>query len=205
MAQTWEAKTAAETKRYRWKPPVPEFDGLTTYSSSASGATIESEDRDDDELVYYVSGGVNGTTAIISLSALTTRGETLTETIYLPIAVDTAAGTTAEDIVGFALKPVVGLSGTPTTAEKDDGLEHLNDMLAEWRLSGGEVGAALPLTLATPLYAPPGWMSGIKNNLRVRVAEQYGRQVAPATVIAANRGLQAIKFSRLDHTEAEYY
>jgi hypothetical protein len=204
MALTWEAKAANETKRYRWKPPVQEGDGLLSFSSSASGATIDSEDDEEDEIVYYVSGGTNGTTAAITLSALTNEGETLTETVYLPIAI-TTAGETVETIIAFALKPVVGLSGTATTAEKADALEHLNDWLAEQSITGADVGAALPLLITDTVYAPRGWAGGIKNNLRVRVAEQYGRQVAPATMIAANRGLQAIKFSRLDHEQPVYY
>lgn len=204
MAQTWEAKAANETKRYKWAVPLQDGDGLQSFSSSPSGATIESEEEEADEIVYYVSGGTNGTTATITLSALTNEGETLTETVYLPIAV-TTAGETVAAIVDFALRPIIGIGGTASSDEKADALEILNDWLAEQAITGADVGAALPLLISDTLYAPRGWMGGIKNNLRVFVAEQYGRQVAPATFSRAQRGLQTIKNSRLETRKPEYY
>lgn len=204
MAQTWEAKAATETKRYKWAVPLQDGDGLQSFSSLASGATIESEEEEADEIVYYISGGTNGTTATITLSALTNEGETLTETIYLPIAV-TTAGETVANIVTFALKPIIGLGGTATDDEKTDALEILNDWLAEQAITGADVGAALPLLISDTLYAPRGWVSGIKAGLSVRVAKQYGRQVDQDTRIAAVRGLQTIKNSRLETRAPEFY
>lgn len=210
MALTWEAKAPEAAIRYSWPVPVADGDTLDSFTSAVSGATIDDEASDGNDVVLYVSGGTAGSTAIFTLLAHTANGEDIPETIYLPILPSNDAvafGNTAQEIIDFALRPIVGLSGTPTTAERNDGLEWLNGMLARWKSEGADVGAVTPLALATVVYCPDEWLQAIKLNLRVVLAEQYGRQVAPATAIMAARGLQKIKNANLpdDRGAAVFY
>jgi|SRR5690606_33674833 len=206
--QYWPQKAPGDIVRYVWKPPFRDGDGLSSFSSSVSGAVIDAEEADGDEIVFYVSGGAAGATAIFTLVANTNEAETLTETIYLPIVASSSAfADTAEDIITFALKPVVGLGETASSDEIADALEMLNGMLAQWKGEGADVGATLPLLTSTVIYAPDSWLWAIKNNLRVVVAEQYGRMVSPVTGRLAAIGLQQIKMGNLpdERVGADYF
>ena len=207
----WPAKAPAEVKRYTWEVPVQSDDALASFTATGSGVTVDSTEAVDNSAVVFLSAGTASALGIVTFSATTDNGETLKETVYIPIAPTdntNAFAATADDVVDFALKPIVGLSGTATSTELADGLEHLNGMLAMWRSQGADVGAQLPLVLATVIYAPDNWLYAIKNNLRAFVAEQYGQQVSPATAYLARNGLAAIKNDILRArpvTEAVYY
>lgn len=208
--QLWSAKAPGEIIKYTWSVPVADGDSLSSYTASASGAVIDDQDSNNDDVILYVSGGTAGTVASFTLVAYTEQGETLNETIYLPILpIGNAAafGETAQDIIEFALRPIVGISGTPTTDELADGLEWLNLRLAAWKVQGADVGAPLPLTLASTINCPDQWLQAIKLDLRIFTAEQYGRQVSPATAIMAAKGLQTVKQESLsdDRGQGSYY
>jgi len=202
-------KAPDDIKRYTWSVPVVAGDSLVSYSiASASGVTIDADSRNENDVVMYLSGGTASTTGTIKLSGATSQGEQFEETIYIPILpADNAVGhaETAQTIIEFALRPVTGITGTATSDELDDGLEWLNGLLSFWRATGADVGASLPLTLSTVIYAPDEWILAIKNNLRVMVAEQYGRTVSPTTGFMASKGLQAIKNARLGDAEPGTY
>ena len=207
----WPAKAPGEVKRYTWEVPVQADDALASFTAVDSVVTVDSTEAVDNTAVVFLSGGTGGQIGTVVFTATTDNGETLVETVFIPVAPaenSNAFAATVDDIVDFALKPIVGLSGTATSTELDDGVEHLNGMLAMWRSQGADVGAQLPLVLATVIYAPDNWLYAIKNNLRVFVAEQYGQQVSPATAYLARNGLAAIKNDILRArpvTEAVYY
>lgn len=212
MALQFAAKAPDDVKRYTWGVPVVDGDSLSSFSvTSASGVTVDSSESDGNLVILYLSGGTASTTGLIKLHALTAQGEEFDEAIYIPILpADAVVGhsETAQTIVEFALAPITGLTGSATASELADGLEWLNGMLTYWKSVGADVGAPVPLALATAVYAPDEWILAIKNNLRLLVAEQYGREVAPITAFMAKVGLQAIKNDRLDNREtakAEYF
>jgi hypothetical protein len=199
MAITLSPKPSAATYFGSWKPDLVEGDAISSFTLTETGVVIESSENASDEIKFYVSGGTTGQVHTIAASATTGYGETLVETIYVPISgPDNAFATTAGEVVDFALRPVRGLLGSSTSAEKADALEHLNDMLAEWALTGADMGIPLPLVEASVLYCSDAYVRAIKNNLRVQVAEQYSQQASSVTVRAALQGLQTIKFDLRD-------
>lgn len=205
MALQFSPKAPNEIKRYSWAVPVVEDDTLGSFSiTSSSGVIVDGSDIKQNDIVLYLSGGTASTVGKIVLHAVTNEGEEFDETFYIPIlpdGADVAHSETVQSIIEFALRPVVGLTGEATADELTDGLEWLNGMLSYWRGTGADVGAAFPLALSDNLYAPDEWILAIKNNLRIMIAEQYGRQVAPATAFLASKGLQAIKNDRLGDAE----
>lgn len=204
MALTWAAKAPGDVYRYTWTPPLADGDGLASYTASASGATIDSDEISGDSVVFYVSGGTAATTATFTLSAVSNQGETLTETIYLPIVASTA-GTTARDICEFALRKVYGKDETPEASAMTDAIERLDDMLRGWAVTGADVGATFPLAESTTIYCPPQFVSAIKANLLIQVADLYDVPITPVQVENARRGLQLVKASRLPTAEPVYY
>lgn len=208
MAVTWPAKAPNSAIRYTWTVPLQDDDTLSSFSSSVSGAVIDDEDYEGSDVIIYVSGGSPGTTAAFTLTAFTGNGETIEETIYLPIIGNTAVlAQTAQDVVDFALRPIVGLFRDPTDDQRADALEWLNGLLAEWRAQGADTGATLPLTLTTPLSIPDEYILGIKAALRTLASEQYGRQVSQSTMLQAARGLQLVKNANIpdEREQAVYY
>jgi len=208
MAVTLTAKPAAAIEMRLWAPALAAGDGIASYTLTPTTVVIESDDQIGEEIQFFVSGGTAGNVYPIAASVETSFGETLKETLYLPIfGPGNAFSQTAQNVIDFALRPVVGLSGSPTTPETNDALEWLNGMLASWRTQGADVGIALPLTTSSVMYCNDAHLLAVKNNLRVLVAEQYGRQVSPTTAVMALRGLQQIKQALLpdDRGAAEYY
>lgn len=208
MAVMLGVKPASAIQLFAWKPALVGGDSISSYTLTPTTVAVEAAHTTDDEIQMFVSGGVAGNVYPIAASVETGLGETLKETLYVPVSGPGNGFTdTAQTVVDFALRPIVGISGTPTANERADALEWLNGMLAEWSAIGADVGAPLPLALADTIYANDSWVLGIKNNLRVLVAEQYGRQVAPATLGKAHRGLAIIKNARRsrDPVQAEYY
>jgi hypothetical protein len=208
MALTWTAKAPAEVVERRWTVPVPSGDSLASYTLSPTGITIDSDEADGADVVVTLSAGTDGATAIITATALTTGGLTLVETIYLPITAKTNAfSATAQDVVAFALRKVVGIGETPEAAELDDGLEHLNDMLAEWAGIGADVGVPLPMVSTDTFYTSDAYLSAIKNNLKMRVLDTYGEPIPPMLAFSARAGLQQIRQAKLpsDREGADFY
>lgn len=193
MAMTWDAKAPGDVSRYVWTPVLVDGDSVASYTASASGATIDADSLEDDAVVVFVSGGTAATTATFTLSAVTTEGETLTETIYLPIIASTVAfGYTAREIVAFALRKITGDDATPTAAQSANALEMLGDMLAMWKRGGIDAGMVLPLTLDTVLYVDDGFAIALKYNLRLAVHAHYGAEIGQIDVQMANDGKRVL-------------
>lgn len=201
MALTWAAKAPGDVYRYTWSPPLAYGDGLASYTASVSGAVIDNEAMEDNSVVLYVSGGTAGATAAFTLEAISDQGEVLTETVYLPIVANTA-GATVREICEFALRKVYGKDETPEASAMSDAIERLDDMLRMWAATGADVGAAFPLAEATILRARPSFLTAIKNNLIIQIADLYDLPVSPTVAINAQRGVQHIKTVNLPEDRA---
>lgn len=205
MADILAAKGPSETVERRWAVPVADGDHAASVALSASGVTASAE-LDRDEVVLTLSAGTAGATASVVVTVTTDDGNIHVETLYVPVVAPGGSAITVQDIVSFALRKAVGLGETPDADQAADGLERLSDMLEEWRVTGADVGAPRPLELTTILYAPHSHVSAIKNNLIVRLADQYGPElITPGVATAAVRGLQLVKSSKQPIPETEYF
>lgn len=207
MALSFTAKPDGAVYQYTWNVPVIEGDSVASVTLSASGCTIDAYELGGNSVLIFVSGGTAGTTASIDLGAVTTDGETLTDTAYIPIIADTATGMTVRDAVDFALRKVFGLGNEAPADATDDAVERLSDMLMLWKDTGSDVGATFPLTAATVIYCKPSYQVAIKNNLAVQVADYYNLPLTAAVAMNAMRGLQAVRIDNLptDRPGADYY
>lgn len=207
MPIQWKAKAAADVVRRQWFIPVAADDNVQSVSASASGVTIDTTEREDGALVLTLSAGANGGTAVVTLSATTSRGETLTETAYLPIrATPNAFTSSVGEVLRFALRPIVGLGNDPTADELEDARENLDDILAAWAEQGADLHVKLPTDPDDTLYVPDYAIGAMKAALRVRLFGLYGKPVDVEDFKAAQRGLQQIKYSLLsDVRENEYF
>lgn len=204
MAVTLRPKAPADIVRYAWKPETGDY--LATVTASATGATVTRSGVAGDEAFFYVSGGTLGETASIVLTVTTADGETLSQTFYLPIRATAAVlGVLVADVLSYALRPIVGLGGSPTSAEQDDARENLDLMLAEWAESGADLGVKLPTAESDTLLVPDGYAGAIKANLRRRLCELYGKPLTSSDVIAARRGEILVKFNSLPDDRAGVY
>jgi hypothetical protein len=191
MAQTWPSKAPTEVVERRWTVPVDDDDGLSSFARSASGVTIDSYSTEGDDAVLVLSAGTNGATATITLTASTV-----------------AIGNTVRDVCGFALRKIVGNGVDPDDTELTDARERLSDMLATWKAQGADVGVPLPLANGDTLNCPDEFVSAIKNNLIIELADLYDTYVpSPRVVSNAMRGLQMVKSTLLskDRAPAVYY
>lgn len=207
MAQHWASKAPAETVERKWVAPVDHGDSATGFTASVLGATLLSSVRNGETITLRLSAGVNGETAIASLTATTAKGMTIAEAFYLPIRdVDNAYSETVGDVVAYALRPVVGIGNTADAAEQEDAIEALGMMLAEWADTGADIGVRAPPLASDVIYALDADVAAMKSNLRVRLCEQYGVEVKQTDAIAAIRGLQRIKDRLLpDERKATYF
>lgn len=197
MAQHWAAKAPTEVVERRWPVPVRADDGLSSISVTASGVTKDADEVDGDDAVVTLSAGTANTTAVVTITATTSDGDTLIETFYLPIAETTVQiGDTVNDYISFALRKVFGAATAPSRAAAD-ALERLEAMLLSWKAQGADVGSTFPLATTTVMNVPDEYVEGIRANLIVAVADRYGMELSPVVVEQARRGLQLIKAKNL--------
>lgn len=203
MAITWAGKAPTEIVERRWT--VPGIQSVAT--SGVAGVTVDSAELDGDDALITLSAGAGGTIGTVTLT-VTTGDETLVETFYIPVMASTLAfDDTAQDIVSFALRKVKGVRGTASATEAADALERLNMMLASWARQGADVGAMLPLALASRVYCEDAFLDAIKANLVLKLADLYGFVPAPTTVAEARYGLSLVKNAKLpdDRAESAYF
>lgn len=204
MAVTLAPKAPGETVRYTWQPS--DYLATATFSVTTGTVTISRSGVGIDGAFFYVAGGADGETAIITATATTTLGETYSETFYIPVRAKAAKlGVLVADVLSYALRPIVGLGGAPTAAEQDDARENLDMMLASWAESGADLGIKLPTAEDDTLFVPDGYVSAIKSNLRVRLCELYGKPLTATDVTMARRGEILVKFNNLPDTRAGTY
>jgi len=207
MAQHIPAKAATEVVTYRWTVPLAADDTAASVAHSAAGVTVDSAELDGGEVALTLSGGMAGATGSVALTITTDLGDTLTETLYVPIVADAATGMTARDVCEFALRKVYGKDETPEASALADAMERLNDMLRSWAATGADVGATFPLEAGTVIYCKPEFEAAIKNNLIVQIADLYDLPIGQIVQINAVRGLQLVKSANLpdQRTGAAYY
>lgn len=207
MAQHITAKGATEVVTYRWPVPLADGDSAASVAQTAAGVTVDSAVIEGGEVVLVLSGGTAGATGSVALTVTTDLGDTLTETLYVPIVADAATGMTARNVCEFALRKVYGKDETPEASALTDALERLNDMLRGWAVTGADVGATFPLEAATVIYCKPEYQGAIKHNLIVQLADLYDLPITPGIANNAVRGLQLVKADNLPavRTGAEYY
>lgn len=200
MAYALAPKAPTSVVERRWTAP-----DAVSVATTATGVTVDSATVDGNEIVFVLSGGTAGTTGRIT-ATVTTNAGAIVETLSIGINTSAAAGETARDVCLFALRKIYGNGQEPSADALSDALERLNDMLAEWDITGAVTGAPYPLLEATVLYVPNAFLSGIKHNLAVKVADLYGRQLDAVVATQAMRGLQIIKSANIpDNREAAAY
>lgn len=209
MALNLASKSPTGVIRYSWSPPVLGNDSVSsaTLIVTAGTVVIDSYGLNDEGVFFYASGGALGETSIITASAETADGETLTETLYLPIRPSTNAfSATVADILTFALRPVIGLSATATADELEDARENFDDLLAFWAGQGADLQVKLPTVTGDTLYVPDYAINALKTGLRVRLCGLYSKPVDIEDFKSAQRGLQQIKMTLLPTIrENEYF
>lgn len=208
MAITLAKKAPEWVLRYSWSPPIMSHDNVASATLQVTSGTVvlDGYGLDGDEVFFFASGGADGETAIITATATTSEGETLSETLYLPVrATAQALGQTVLDVIKYALRPIIGLRADPKPAEQADARENLDLMLSSWAESGADLGVRLPTQEADVLYLPDGYLSAIKSGLRVRLCELYGQPVSPTDMLAARRGEILVKFKNLPDERAGVY
>lgn len=193
MAQHLPAKIAAETVERRWMVGGT----LSGVSTSASGVTVDSATVEGGEIVLVLSAGTEATTGEITATITTSDGQALVEVFYIPIIAATASGATVRDICGFALRKINGLGVDADAVSEADAMERLRDMLALWRDSGADIGASAIVDANTVIYCKDAYLSAVKNNLILQLADLYEVEPTPMVVENARRGLQAIKQANL--------
>jgi len=205
MADFLVAKVATEVVTRRW--PVPGDDVAASVATSASGVTVDSATLDDAEVVLTLSAGTAGQTATVTVTVTTEQGQTLIETLYIPIVASTAQiADTARDYINFALRKIVGLGVEPSADELADALERVNAIVARWRKGGADIGAAFPIEASTVIYCPDWAVSALRYNLLVECASLYGAEPSPFEYEQARRGLQTIKQNNVPAVkEVEYF
>lgn len=207
---TLAAKPAASTISYDWTPGLGSDDSIASVSLSVTTgtATISSHKHDGKTVTMLLAGGAAGVTSILSATVLTQRGQTITETIYLPVTESTnRLSNTARDICSFALRKMTGIGEQPEAEELDDALERLNIMLAAWKPQGADIGIALPVEAGTVFLVPDEFILAIKANLLLDVYDAYGEQPTPRQAMNARMGLQLVKSALLsdERAPAVYY
>lgn len=193
-------KPTSSVYLYTWAPSLADQDAIAsaTLSVSAGTATLASYEHDAEVVSFFLSGGALGENTVISASAVTREGETLTETLYVPIVSSAKAlANTARDICNFALRRIVGRGETAQADELDDALEVLNAMLLDWRIDGMDLGLA-SLEANDTVLAADEYVTAIKYNLRVLLEGQYGAQSSTLDARMAERGKILIANRLLD-------
>lgn len=189
MALTLTAKPATAVYRYTWNVPVVDGDTIAAFTHSATGCTVDSYEIDGSAIGLFISGGTDNTTASITVSVETGDGETIPEVLLIPIrSRANSLGQTARDICLFALRPITGVADEPEADELADALEQFNDMVAEWRIDGLDVGIPGTLAEGATIDIADEYISALKFNLRVRVCDFYGMPIRQTDFAAAERG-----------------
>lgn len=203
MADFLDAKSPVETVERRWTPAVEPL----TVSQSASGVTVSSAEIDGGDVVFLLAGGTAGQTATITAAVATRDGETLVETLYVPVVAGPAQiAATARDFVSFALRKVTGPRRAPSDSEMDDALERLNALVARMRAGGADIGAPFPLLAESVVYCPDWAVSALRYNLLIDCVGLYGLEPTAYEYDAARRGMQLVKHKGLPAVrEAEFF
>jgi hypothetical protein len=83
----WPAKDPAEVLDFTWTVPLDTGDTIASFTATvASGTiTIDSDSASDTQVTVWLSGGADGETATVNLTATTAGGRTFREVAVLPV------------------------------------------------------------------------------------------------------------------------
>lgn len=204
MSEVLAAKQPAEVVERRFTPET--IYSLQSVATTATGVTVDSAKIDGDDVVLTLSAGTAGQTGTVVLT-VTTSNETVEETLVVPIIASAAQiANTAREFCTFALREIAGIGKTAKAKELDDALAILEALIARWRESGADIGAAMPITADTVIYCPDWAVAGLRYNLLVEVAPPYGVEPTASEYMEARRGLQLVKHKGLPAVrEGEYF
>lgn len=178
MALTLTAKPDGAEYTYTYTVPVADGDSVASYTLTETGCTIVSDELNGNDIEFLLSGGVAGVTGTVAVVAVTNFGETLVETLYIPIrSSENTASNTVSDVIAFAVRPLVGYGADADADLQADGLETLNAMISLWRIDGLDIGIPGQLALTDDLVIDDAFLTAVKYNLRVAMSEQFGRPV----------------------------
>ena len=113
--------------------------------------------------------------------------------VVVPVTVGQSSclgGTTAGDVIRRALQAVLvtGADSPLTADEYQDGLDALNDYMAQLEDSGVRLGYTRCCHVSDRVTVPDGAIAGIIANLAITVAADYGGRVSQALVKRAADG-----------------
>lgn len=201
MAVFWQAKAPASVEERVWK-----IEDVTSASFTVStGTATLSYEITGDGVTVTVTGGAAGVVQVIAATAILSTGETISETIYLPVrSAENLLGNSVYDVCAFALRKITGVGETADADELDLAVEVLNDMLAEWRIDGLDIGIAAKLTSADDFEVRDEFVSGVKYNLAVRLAEEFDRPLTQTLALSAERGRRLIENALLSFSALSF-
>ena len=192
MAQVWEAKSPDEIVERRWSVPLDRYDAISTVAATGSGVTVDDASFDLGDALITLSGGSVGD-ASVAVTVTSVAGLTLKETFLIAIRDSGVRYTnTVNDVCAFALRKVVGIGETASPDEQAMAVEMLNDMLAQWRIEGLDVGVTSALESGDTVPCPEEYLSAIKYNLTVLLAEEFDRPLTPTLATMASEGKRLI-------------
>ena len=112
---------------------------------------------------------------------------------FQPISGNESA-TTGEQIVAASLRKLSLLNSTSnaTDIEINDGIEVLNDMLAEWQYDGIDLGTKT-ITKDAASNLPDWSLSGVKSALAVRIATEYNRPITESLAAEATKSVTQLQ------------
>lgn len=113
---------------------------------------------------------------------------------------------TARDIVVGALR-LLGVKPAESpisAAEIQDGLESLNDMMAEWEERSIFTGFSALGTADDPVEVPDSAIGAIKANLAIYIAPEYDKSVSVELAKRAKDGLTSVRASLIEVAASEY-
>lgn len=204
MADILASKAATEVVTRRWT--VPGDDPATAVTTSASGVTVDESSLEDGDVVLTLSGGTAAATGSIVLTITTSAGQTLIETLYIPVVQSAAQiADTAAEYIAFALRKIVGFGESAEADEQTAALDHLNALVAEMRAVGADIGAPFPMTTASVIYCPDYAVNALRHNLLVRCWQDYGQEPSALQYDQARRGMQLVKQANLTVPAVAYY
>ena len=109
---------------------------------------------------------------------------------------------TANDTITRAMRMVEILAAgdAPTAEEASDGLTILNDMLHGWAKQGVDLGH-ITLALADSHKTHDSWLEGIRYNLALRLAGEFGKPIPPYIAAQASATFSAFQAHALEFTD----
>lgn len=83
----WPAKDPAEVLDFTWTVPLDDAETVASHTTAVIGGTIvkNSDSHSDVAVSVWISGGADGETATVNLTAVTTGGRTFREVAVLPV------------------------------------------------------------------------------------------------------------------------